>query len=123
MTRTRINRIGSHVGQEVEVQGWLYNKRAKGKLVFLIVRDGSGYLQAVAFHKEVAAEVFEASQQISQESSLTVTGKVRKDDRAPGGYEMSLTGLKVHQLAHDYPISPKEHGPEFLLDHRHQLHH
>jgi asparaginyl-tRNA synthetase len=114
-----IRRIGEHDGREVCVQGWLYNKREKGKLVFLIVRDGSGYLQAVAFRPEVPEEVFAACQEVTQESSLTVTGRVRADGRAPGGFEMSLTGITIHQLAQEYPISPKEHGPEFLLDHRH----
>jgi len=116
---TTIRRIGAHEGQDVRVRGWLYNKREKGKLAFLIVRDGTGYLQAVAFQPEVLPGVFEACQKVTQESSLEVEGTVRKDDRAPGGYEMKLASITVHQLAHDYPISPKEHGPDFLLDHRH----
>ena len=119
MTRTSIRRIGAHEGQTVQVDGWLYNKRDKGKLSFLVVRDGSGYLQAVAFQPEVEARVFETCRSLSQESSISVTGLVRKDDRAPGGYEMALQDLVVHQAAVDYPIGPKEHGPEFLLDHRH----
>ena len=119
MITSSIRSIGEHDGQEVRIHGWLYNKREKGKLAFLIMRDGSGYLQAVAFKPEVPEEVFAACQQVTQESSLTVTGKVRTDKRAPGGYEMSLTGIEIHQLAHEYPISPKEHGPDFLLDHRH----
>jgi asparaginyl-tRNA synthetase len=116
---TAIRDIGRCEGQEVRVQGWLYNRREKGKLQFLIVRDGTGYLQAVAFQPEVPAGVFEACQRVTQESSLEVAGMVRKDDRAPGGYEMSLRSVTIHQVAHDYPISPKEHGPDFLLDHRH----
>ncbi len=119
MITTSISQIGRHEGEEVRIRGWLYNRREKGKLQFLIVRDGSGYLQAVAFQPEVPGAVFEACQKITQESSIEVAGRVRKDGRAPGGYEMSLTGLTVHQIAHDYPISPKEHGPDFLLDHRH----
>jgi asparaginyl-tRNA synthetase len=114
-----IKEIGRHQGQEVRVRGWLYNKREKGKLQFLIVRDGTGYLQAVAFQPEAPPSMFETCQTLTQESSIEVTGTVRQDDRAPGGYEMSLTGLTVHQRALDYPISPKEHGPDFLLDHRH----
>jgi asparaginyl-tRNA synthetase len=114
-----IREIGRHEGQEVRVRGWLYNRREKGKLQFLIVRDGSGYLQAVAFQPEVPPEVFRACQTATQESSLEVTGRVRRDERAPGGFEMSLTGVAIRQAAHDYPISPKEHGPDFLLDHRH----
>ena len=119
MTTTTIARIGAHEGQSVRIRGWLYNKREKGKLAFLILRDGTGYVQAVAFQPEVPPAVFEACQKLTQESSLEVEGKVRKDDRAPGGYEMQLTSITVHQLAQDYPISPKEHGPDFLLDHRH----
>ncbi|MFQ5877069.1 MAG: asparagine--tRNA ligase [Acidobacteriota bacterium] len=119
MTIASIRDIGAHEGREVEVRGWLYNKREKGKLMFLVVRDGSGYLQAVAVRPEVRPEVFEACQKVTQESSLTVTGRIRGDARAPGGYEMSLTEITVHQTAQDYPISPKEHGTDFLLDHRH----
>ena len=119
MHTTTIRTIGAHDGQEVRVRGWLYNKREKGKLAFLIVRDGTGYLQAVAFQPEVDPSVFEACQKVTQESSLEVTGVIRKDERAPGGHEMQLRSITVHQLAHDYPISPKEHGPDFLLDHRH----
>jgi asparaginyl-tRNA synthetase len=118
-TTTTIKAIGAHEGGEVRIRGWLYNKREKGKLVFLIVRDGTGYLQAVAFQPEVPPGVFEACQKATQESSIEVEGTIRKDDRAPGGFEMKLRSIIVHQLAHDYPISPKEHGPDFLLDHRH----
>jgi asparaginyl-tRNA synthetase len=119
LSATTIKNVGDFEGEEVTIRGWLYNKREKGKLAFLIVRDGTGYLQAVAFRPEVPPEVFEACQRATQESSLTVTGRLRKDQRAPGGYEMSLTGVTLHQIAQPYPIRPKEHGPEFLLDHRH----
>ena len=119
MTISTIRDIGAHEGCEIQVRGWLYNKREKGKLVFLVVRDGTGYLQAVAFRPEMPPGVFESCQQVTQESSLTITGTIRSDKRAPGGFEMSLTGIIVHQLALDYPIAPKEHGPDFLLDHRH----
>src|SRR5215510_11591477 len=105
MRTTTIRTIGAHEGHEVRVQGWLYNKREKGKLAFLIVRDGTGYLQAVAFQPEVSAGVFEACQKVTQESSLDVEGRIRRDDRAPGGYEMKLASITVHQQAHDYPIS------------------
>jgi len=118
-TTSTIRRIGAHEGETVRVDGWLYNKRDKGKLSFLVVRDGSGYLQAVAFQPEVEARVFEACRAVTQESSLSVTGLVKKDDRAPGGYELAIKDIVVHQQAVDYPIGPKEHGPEFLLDHRH----
>ena len=119
MITSSIRGIGECDGREVRIRGWLYNKREKGKLVFLVLRDGTGYLQAVAFKPEVSPEVFEACQAVTQESSLTATGTVRGDTRAPGGYEMSLTRIEIHQLARDYPISLKEHGPDFLLDHRH----
>jgi asparaginyl-tRNA synthetase len=119
MRDASIREIGAHEGQEVRIRGWLYNKREKGKLVFLILRDGTGYLQAVAYKPEVAPEIFEDCQRVSQESSLTVTGRIRQDARAAGGYEMSLTGITIHQIVPDYPIRPKEHGPDFLLDHRH----
>ena len=119
MNLTSIRGIGAHEGSEVRVRGWLYNKREKGKLVFLVVRDGTGYLQAVAFQPETTPETFAACQAITQESSIEVTGKVKRDARAPGGYEMALTGVTIHQIAQDYPIQPKDHGPDFLLDHRH----
>ncbi|MBI4169033.1 MAG: asparagine--tRNA ligase [Acidobacteria bacterium] len=116
---TTIKGIGAHEGQEVRVRGWLYNKREKGKIAFLILRDGTGYLQAVSFQPEAPPGAFAACQRVTQESSLTATGTIRRDERAPGGYEMALTSVAIHQIAQDYPISPKEHGPEFLLDHRH----
>jgi asparaginyl-tRNA synthetase len=114
-----IRRIGAHEGEVVRVDGWLYNKRDKGKLSFLVLRDGTGYLQAVAFQPEVEPRVFDACRAATQETSLSVTGLVRKDERAPGGYELAIQDVVVHQVAVDYPIGPKEHGPEFLLDHRH----
>ena len=84
-----------------------------------MLRDGTGYLQAVAFQPEVEPRVFDACRAATQETSLSVVGKVRKDERAPGGYELAIQDVLVHQVAVDYPIGPKEHGPEFLLDHRH----
>jgi len=119
MPSTRISEIGACEGREVRIDGWLYNKRQKGKLVFLVVRDGSGYLQAVAFQPEIAPEAFATCQQLTQESSLSVSGTIRRDERAPGGYEMKLTGVTLHHLAGEYPIRPKEHGPDFLLENRH----
>jgi asparaginyl-tRNA synthetase len=119
MILSTIREIGAHEGREVRVRGWLYNKREKGKLVFLVVRDGSGYLQAVAFQPETDPATFAACQSVTQESSLEITGTIRRDERAPGGHEMALTSLTIRQMAQDYPIQPKEHGPDFLLDHRH----
>jgi len=114
-----IERIAEHVGQEVTVKGWLYNKTDKGRLQFLLVRDGTGIIQCVAFKQEISPEAFAAAQAATQESSLIVTGVVRADKRAPGGYELGLTDVQIVQLAKDYPITPKEHGVEFLMNHRH----
>ena len=119
----RIEDIANHVGQEVTLRGWLYDKTDKGKLQFLQVRDGTGFAQCVVFKKEVSEEVFEAARRVTQESSLIVTGVVRADKRAPGvpgGYELGVTDLQIVQLVTDeYPIAPKEHGVEFLMAHRH----
>ena len=118
----RIQDIAQHVGEEVVIQGWLYHRTDKGRLQFLRVRDGTGFAQCVVFKKEVAPEVFQAARSLTQESSLIVTGTVRQDDRAPGfpgGYEIGVTDLEVLQVSQDYPIQPKEHGVEFLMDNRH----
>jgi asparaginyl-tRNA synthetase len=116
-----IRDIGKHDGQAVTVKGWLYNMRESGKLLFPIFRDGSGTIQGVV-PKNQAPEAFEALKGLTQESSVIVTGKVRADKRAPGGYEMDVTSVQVVQKVPDndpYPITPKEHGTEFLMDHRH----
>ena len=114
-----IRDIAAYDGQEITIKGWLYNKRDKGRLQFLILRDGTGSIQGVAFQKEMSEEAFEAASATTQESSLIATGMVRADDRAPGGYELSLTNVEIVQLAEDYPITPKEHGVDFLMDNRH----
>jgi len=114
-----IEHIADYVGQEVMLKGWLYNKTDKGRLQFLLVRDGTGLIQCVAFQREISPQAFAAAQAVTQESSLIVTGVVRADERAPGGYELGLTGIQLVQLAEEYPITPKEHGVEFLMDHRH----
>jgi len=122
MTTTYIEDIGNHVGEEVTLRGWLHNKRSSGKLLFLIVRDGTGYIQAVVFKKSVPEETFTAAGELTHESSLTVTGTVRADDRAPGGYEMDVTAIETLQVVgtdDEFPITPKEHGIEFLMDKRH----
>lgn len=113
-----IKNLNRHVGQEVEIKGWLYNQRSSGKIKFLIIRDGTGLVQTVLVKKE-APELFELAGQLTQESSLRVTGKVREEPRSPGGYEMELTGLEIISLAEPYPISLKEHGVDFLADRRH----
>jgi len=114
-----IEDIGRHDGQSVTLKGWLYNKRSSGKLHFLMVRDGTGILQCVVFKKDVPEDQFTIADHLPQESSLIVTGTVRKDERAPLGYELGVTNLEVVHSAEDYPITPKEHGIAFLLDHRH----
>ncbi len=114
-----INELYKHVGETVTLKGWLYNKRSSGKVKFLILRDGTGYLQCVVFKGNVPEEIFELADKITQETSFEVTGKVKEEQRAIGGYELDVTGLKVIGWAHNYPITPKEHGIEFLIDHRH----
>jgi asparaginyl-tRNA synthetase len=114
-----IRDVAKHEGQEVTLKGWLYNKRDKGRLQFLLVRDGTGIMQTVAFQKTISPEAFAAAQEVTQESSVVATGVVRSDERAPGGYELSLTDFQIVQLAQDYPITPKEHGIDFLMDRRH----
>ncbi len=114
-----IKDLGEFVGKEVTLKGWLYNKRSSGKVKFLILRDGTGLLQCVYFKGNVSEEVFDLADKLGQESSIEVTGKVKVEPRAPGGYELDGTGLKVISEAKDYPITPKDHGTEFLMDHRH----
>ena len=111
--------VHKHVGEQVQIRGWLYHRTDKGKLRFLLVRDGTGTIQAVIFKKNVPPEVFEAADTVTQESSIEVTGTVRRDDRAPGGFELDGTDLRVIQLADEYPITPKEHGTAFLMENRH----
>jgi asparaginyl-tRNA synthetase len=114
-----IQNISQHVGKEVTLKGWLADKTDKGKLQFLRFRDGTGFIQAVVFQKDVSPEAFEASKVLTQESSVIITGVPRAEPRAPGGYELSVKDLRVEQIANDYPLSPKEHGVEFLMEHRH----
>ncbi|MBE3576444.1 MAG: asparagine--tRNA ligase [Limnochordales bacterium] len=114
-----VEELGKHVDRVVELRGWLYNKRSSGKIRFLEVRDGTGIAQAVMVKNELPAEVFDRYDLLTQESSLIVRGRVRADSRAPGGFELALTDIEIVQIAHDYPITPKEHGIEFLMDHRH----
>ena len=118
-TTLTIKGLSAHAGESVTLSGWVYNKRSSGKVRFLILRDGTGYLQCVAFIKDVSAEVFEAVDRVTQESSVTVEGTVRLDERAPGGVELSLTAVTLHHLAEEYPIGKKEHGTAFLMENRH----
>lgn len=119
MERVYLNKIGEHVGKEVQIKGWLYNKRSSGRIQFLIIRDGTGLVQGVLVKKEVPDEIFEAARTLTQESSIIVKGVVREDERSLSGYELSLTDLEIVQVAEEYPITPKEHGVDYLMDHRH----
>ena len=114
-----VRRLPEHVGQTVLVQGWLYNMRSKGKLHFLQVRDGTGIVQAVMFKGNVEQEDFEAASKLTQESSLRVIGEVKADERAQSGVELKVQKISVVHTAEPYPITPKEHGTAFLMEHRH----
>jgi asparaginyl-tRNA synthetase len=111
--------IGRHAGRTVTLRGWLRGRRSSGKLLFLQVRDGSGTIQCTLFRPSLPEEVFERAAHLPQESSLEVDGEVRPDARAPGGYEVAVQDVRVVSVAQEYPITPKEHGTAFLLDHRH----
>ncbi|MDT5270044.1 MAG: asparaginyl-tRNA synthetase [Acidobacteriota bacterium] len=119
MQKVYINQLSRHVGEEVTVQGWVYNTRSSGKLMFPQLRDGTGVVQCVVFKKAVTPEIWEALSHAGQESAVTVRGSVRADERAPGGFEIDVTEAEVTQSVEGYPITPKEHGTEFLMDHRH----
>lgn len=119
MKQTYISDVASHVGEEIVIKGWLYNIRSSGKLMFPQIRDGSGIIQGVVFKKAVSEEVWKGFESLTQESSIIVKGKPREDQRAPGGFELDVTDLEIVQIAQPYPITPKEHGIEFLMDNRH----
>ncbi len=119
MITAYIQDIAKHIGETVTIKGWLADKTDKGRLQFLKVRDGTGLIQATAFEKSVAPDVFQRARNVTQESAVEVTGEVREDKRAPGGYELAVSELNIVQLAKDYPIGPKEHGVEFLMANRH----
>lgn len=116
---TYIEDIANHDGQHVTLRGWLANRRSSGKIHFLQVRDGSGFIQAVMSKATVGDEMFATAGHLSQESSIVIEGNVRADSRAPGGYEVDVTSFQLIGASHDYPITPKEHGVDFLLDRRH----
>ena len=122
MSTIRIEDAARHVGEQVTIRGWLYNLRRSGKIAFPQVRDGSGIIQCVAVKSALPESVFEAIKDLTQESSLTVTGKLRAEPRAPGGYELDVEAIEVLQRVPEtepYPITPKDHGTDFLMDHRH----
>jgi len=121
-SRIRIEDAGQHTGEPVEIAGWLYNLRKSGKIVFPLLRDGTGTMQAVAVKANLDEATFESLKNLTQESSLILRGKVRPEQRAPGGYEMDVEGAEIVQRIPEsdpYPITPKEHGVDFLMDHRH----
>lgn len=115
----RIGNIAEHVGESVKLGVWLYNKRSSGKIQFLQLRDGTGFIQGVLVKSQVAPEVWERAKQLTQESSLYVQGTVRRDERAPSGYELDVEDIEIIQIADEYPIALKKHGVDFLMDHRH----
>jgi asparaginyl-tRNA synthetase len=119
MTQTYIAEISKHLGEQITIKGWLYNKRSSGKLAFLEIRDGSGTIQGVASKKDVSEATWENCERVTQESSIIVTGVPREHPKKPGVYELDVSSVGIAQLAHEYPITPKEHGTEFLMDHRH----
>ena len=114
-----IEDIGKHTGEEVTIKGWLHNRRSSGKIHFLTLRDGSGFIQAVMSKAAVGDDAFKGADHLSQESSIMVTGTARADKRAPSGYEIDVKSFEVVGPSHDYPITPKEHGVDYLLDRRH----
>ncbi len=119
MSRFYIENADQFDGQVVTVKGWVYNKRSSGKVKFLVMRDGTGLMQGILFKGECSEDAFNEFEKLTQESSVEVTGKLRKEPRSPGGFEMGIQGIKVHQIAEPYPISLKDHGVEFLMENRH----
>jgi asparaginyl-tRNA synthetase len=114
-----IEHIGRHAGEEITIKGWLHNRRSSGKIHFLILRDGTGFIQAVISKAAVGDELFKLADHLSQETSIIVTGTARADSRAPGGFEVDVKSFQVVGESHEYPITPKEHGVDYLLDRRH----
>ncbi|MGH7658805.1 MAG: asparagine--tRNA ligase [Gemmatimonadales bacterium] len=119
MASVRINELSQHVDTSVTVQGWVMTVRSSGKVAFIVIRDGTGYLQAVISRREVPESGWDLARGLSQEASVAVTGMVRADDRAPGGYELHATGISQTGASVEFPISPKEHGTSYLFEHRH----
>lgn len=114
-----IRAIGRYEGEEVQIKGWLANSRSSGAIHFLTIRDGTGFLQGVVVKNEVSQEVFSIAGSLTQESSIMVQGRVRADKRAPGGYELTIKNIILVHQSIDYPITPKEHGVDYLMDNRH----
>jgi asparaginyl-tRNA synthetase len=114
-----IDKAGEYVGQSETINGWVYNSRSSGKVTFVLVRDGSGIMQCVIVKSDVEDAMYETARHLTQETSISVTGTISAEERAPGGYEMHVESIQVHQVALDYPITPKEHGVDFLMNNRH----
>src|ERR687895_153169 len=119
MTGVHISDLHAHVGETVVVNGWVVTTRSSGKIAFVVVRDGSGYVQGVLSKKEVPETTWETFGSLAQETSVAVTGTVRAEPRSPGGYELSVHGIELLGPSVDFPITPKEHGTTFLFEHRH----
>jgi len=119
LLKTTISQVAEYNGQTVTIGCWLSNKRSSGKIAFLQLRDGTGFIQGVVAKNDVTAETFKLAKNMTQETSMYITGKIVEDSRSPLGYEMQVSHIEVIQEAKDYPITPKEHGTEFLMDHRH----
>lgn len=118
-TKCVIRHVSQHVGETVTIGGWINNKRSSGKIQFLQLRDGTGYIQGVVVKSEVPEQVWDDAKSLTQESSLYVTGVIREEPRSQSGYEMTVTGIEIIHITENYPITPKEHGVDFLMDHRH----
>tara|TARA_B100000579_G_scaffold437926_1_gene469998 strand:- start:10310 stop:11602 length:1293 start_codon:yes stop_codon:yes gene_type:complete len=114
-----IKKIKDYNGKNVQINGWVYNSRRSGKIGFLSIRDGSGIMQCIIEKSKIGDDKFDIFKSLTQESSISVTGEIVENERAVGGFELLLNDLKIHQLTSDYPITPKEHGPDFLMNHRH----
>lgn len=119
MKKIYIEELENYIGKEIELSGWVTHKRSSGKIRFIVMRDGTGICQCVLVKNNLTDEVFAKFDELTQESAFTVFGLVKKEERAPGGYEIEVKDLNIISLAKDYPITPKEHGIEFLMDHRH----
>lgn len=118
-TKTVIKKVNEHIGESVTIGAWINNKRSSGKIQFLQLRDGTGYIQGVVVKSEVPESVWNDAKSLTQESSLYVTGVIREEPRSKSGFEMTVTGIEVLHITSEYPITPKEHGIDFLMDHRH----
>ncbi|MEF9935929.1 asparagine--tRNA ligase [Carnobacterium sp.] len=119
MKRITINEAKNYVGEEVEIGAWVANKRSSGKIAFLQLRDGTAFFQGIVVKSEVGDDVFQLAKGLNQETSIMVKGTIQEDSRSKFGYEIVVSGVEVIGESHDYPITPKEHGTEFLMDHRH----